>query len=74
MSHEIRTPLNAIMGFQRTCYATPTCRRKSAKRTPVTVRRNGALLTQIIDLHPDLSKVEANKLTIERALTPLPRA
>lgn len=72
MSHEIRTPLNAIMGFSDLLYEAGTTPEHQIEYLS-TIKRNGALLTQIINDILDLSKVEAGKLTIEAVPTSLPR-
>ncbi len=63
MSHEIRTPLNAIVGFANLLKPTITDAKKISYLDSITVSGN-TLLTLINDLL-DLSKIEANKLTIE---------
>ncbi|MCF3649772.1 hybrid sensor histidine kinase/response regulator [Synoicihabitans lomoniglobus] len=66
MSHELRTPLNAILGF------TQILRREEGLspkgRTQLdTVGRNGRHLLEMINEVLDLSKIEANKLTLHPA-------
>jgi signal transduction histidine kinase len=72
MSHEIRTPLNAIMGFSD-LLRDPDATELERSEYLATIRRNGTLLTQIIDDILDLSKVEAGKLSMERVPVSLPR-
>lgn len=70
MSHEIRTPLTAIIGFaDASLDGDHTAEeRQNAFRTIV---RSGKHLLQIINDILDLSKVEADKLEVERiALSP----
>lgn len=65
MSHEIRTPLGAILSFSELMLGqemTPTERVRGAE----VIKRNGFLLSNIINDILDLSKVEAGKLDIER--------
>lgn len=64
MSHEIRTPLGVIMGFSELLLDEDTSPEERAEFVH-TIHRNGTLLTQIIDDILDLSKVEADKLTLE---------
>ncbi|MDQ3230768.1 MAG: ATP-binding protein, partial [Pseudobdellovibrionaceae bacterium] len=64
MSHEIRTPLGVIMGFSELLLDEGTDDEDRVEFVN-TIHRNGKLLTQIIDDILDLSKVEAEKLTIE---------
>jgi signal transduction histidine kinase/ActR/RegA family two-component response regulator len=65
MSHEIRTPLTAIIGFAEASLDADQSQqeRMNAFRTIV---RSGKHLLQIINDILDLSKVEADKLEIER--------
>lgn len=64
MSHEIRTPLTAILGFAEILFDsdTPLADKRRAMQV---IRKNGALLTNIIDDILDLAKVEAGKIVIE---------
>ncbi len=71
MSHEIRTPLSAIMGFTD-LLLDPRTSEVERQQFASTIRRNGKLLTQLIDDILDLSKVEAEKLVIERIPCSLP--
>lgn len=71
MSHELRTPLNAIIGFSE-LMDEPELTQEERGEFTATVRRNGRLLTQLIDDILDLSKVEAGKLITERTRCHLP--
>jgi CheY-like chemotaxis protein/HPt (histidine-containing phosphotransfer) domain-containing protein len=64
MSHEIRTPLTAIIGFSETLID----EKKSDdwKSYLHSIIRNGKHLHQLINDILDLSKIEANQLSIER--------
>ena len=64
MSHEIRTPLGAILGFSELLLDKETDAATKSK-TVSAIRRNGILLSKVIDEILDLSKVEAGKLDIE---------
>ena len=71
MSHEIRTPLGAILGFAELM--------KDPNQTPsdrldciATILRNGEQLSRVINDILDLSKIESDRLVIERmAFNPL---
>jgi len=70
MSHEIRTPLGAVLGFSELL---ADQRLSSAERFSyvAAIKRNGDLLSNIINDILDLSKVEAGKLETERQDIPL---
>jgi PAS domain S-box-containing protein len=65
MSHEIRTPLTAIIGFAETLTDT----RQTATERLVSVQsiaHNGRHLLQLINNILDVSKIESDKLEVER--------
>lgn len=70
MSHEIRTPLGAVLGFSELLADNhlPEADRKVYLET---IRRNGQLLTALINDILDLAKVEAGRLQIELTETSL---
>ncbi|MBI3861168.1 MAG: response regulator [Planctomycetia bacterium] len=64
MSHEIRTPLSSILGYSDLIHeecALPLVR----ERTNI-IRRNGEHLLRIINDILDLSKIEADRINLER--------
>ncbi len=65
MSHEIRTPLTAIIGFSESLL---DANQSMAERMDAiaTITRSGKHLLKIINDILDLSKIEADKLEIER--------
>jgi PAS domain S-box-containing protein len=64
MSHEIRTPMNAILGFSQLLKEKRIEPEKQDKFLDIIVSRSKNLL-QIINDIIDISKIEANQLTIE---------
>lgn len=72
MSHEIRTPLGAILGFSELLVMREQDPADQEECVDV-IKRNGQLLLNLINDILDLSKVEAGRLSIEKAPTLLPR-
>jgi signal transduction histidine kinase len=64
MSHEIRTPLGALMGFAD-LVVDPRIRPAEKASFVAAIKRNGELLSSIINDILDLSKIEADKVHIE---------
>jgi len=73
MSHEIRTPLTAILGFADLLREDGDVALAPARRieTIDTIRNAGTHLLTVINDILDISKIEADKMTIERVATPL---
>lgn len=63
ISHELRTPLGAILGFSE-LITDPASSESERKSYAEAVHRNGEILKAIIDDILDLSKVEAEKISI----------
>ena len=70
MSHEIRTPLGAVLGFSDLIVNQEMTDPERANCVEV-IKRNGRLLSNIINDILDLSKVEAGKLEVERIDIPI---
>jgi len=65
ISHELRTPLTAILGFSENMLDSADI--NQAQTIPLhTIIRNGNYLLHVINELLDLSKIEENKLQIER--------
>lgn len=64
MSHEIRTPLGAILGFAEILEFSGQSESERAACVAA-IRRNGDLLSKVINEILDLSKIESQKLELE---------
>ena len=75
MSHEIRTPLTAILGFSDLLAENDETHQSPERRLQIheTIKNAGAHLLTVVNDILDLSKIEADKLTVERIETPLIR-
>jgi PAS domain S-box-containing protein len=65
MSHEIRTPLGAVLGFSELLMSQDLTVSEKVNSLEV-IKRNGRLLSNLINEILDLSKVEAGRLEIEK--------
>ncbi len=66
MSHEIRTPLSAILGF--TELLLKGGKDTDTKEKLILIKKSGDMLKKLVDDILDLSKIEANKTTIEKSV------
>lgn len=69
MSHEIRTPLGAVIGFSELIVNEHLSASDKVNALEV-IKRNGHLLSNIINDILDLSKVEAGKLELDKVEVP----
>lgn len=65
MSHEIRTPLSAVLGFAELLGHVVSKQHPETSTWVAAIKRNGHLLSTIINDILDLSKIEANRLDFE---------
>lgn len=68
LSHEVRTPMTSILGFTDLLLNDPLLNSKSGQQrnSLLTIQRNGEYLLQIVDDVLDLSKIESQKLEIQK--------
>jgi signal transduction histidine kinase/CheY-like chemotaxis protein len=66
MSHEIRTPLTNIVGYTETLLR--NSQEKSSEKSLLIIKKNGNHLLELINDILDLSKVEANKIELEKMI------
>jgi len=66
MSHEIRTPMNAIVGFS-TFLTNPECNEDDRKECIEQINSNAETLLNLINDIIDISKIQANQLSINTA-------
>ena len=70
MSHEIRTPMTAILGFSD-LLASPNLPYQEQREFLAGIQRNGKALLELISDILDLSRIEADRLTLEKVDYPL---
>ena len=70
MSHEIRTPMTAILGFSD-LLASPNLPYQEQRDFLTGIQRNGKALLELISDILDLSRIEADRLTLEKVDCPL---
>ncbi len=70
MSHEIRTPMTAILGFSD-LLASPNVSYQEQREFLDGIQRNGRALLELIGDILDLSRIEADQITLEKVDYPL---
>jgi two-component system, sensor histidine kinase and response regulator len=73
MSHEIRTPMTVILGFSDLLLS-PDRTVDERREFLQVIRSSGTALLELIDDILDLSRVEAEKVTVEKSACPLQQA
>jgi signal transduction histidine kinase/ActR/RegA family two-component response regulator/HPt (histidine-containing phosphotransfer) domain-containing protein len=71
-SHELRTPMTAILGYAE-MLLDPGQTTEDRRASVQIIHRNGEHLLSIINDLLDISKIEAQKVTVEKLTTPLPQ-
>ncbi|MCF6455301.1 ATP-binding protein [Pseudoalteromonas sp. MMG024] len=69
MSHEIRTPMTSILGYVDTLNSDNTLTPNEQRHALKVIQKNSRHLLSLINDILDVSKIEANKLTIEQVPT-----
>jgi PAS domain S-box-containing protein len=67
MSHEIRTPITAVLGYSD-LLMDPELPQDEQRSYLQTIRRNGEVLLDLVNDILDVSKIEADKLEIDRVV------
>ncbi len=71
MSHELRTPMTAVLGFSDVLLASPELSPAEQREFLEAIHRNGKGLLGLIDDILDLSRIEANRLPLDKTDCPL---
>lgn len=71
ISHEIRTPLGAMLGFAELAFDNGEQQDGEYREYITTIIRNGRQLLRLVDEVLDISKVESERIEIEKVVFPL---
>ena len=71
MSHEIRTPMTAVLGFSDVLLMSPELSASEQRSFLEGIQKNGKALLGLIDDILDLSRIEADRLPLEKTDCPV---
>ena len=71
MSHEIRTPMTAVLGFAEVLATSPDLSPGEQRDFLEGIQNNGKTLLGLIDDILDLSRIEADRLPLQKAVFPV---
>ncbi len=71
MSHELRTPMTAVLGFSDILRTCPELSPREQRSFLEEIQKNGKALLGLIDDILDLSRIEADRLPLEKTACPL---
>jgi len=71
MSHELRTPMTAVLGFSDVLLMSPELPPSEQREFLEVIQKNGKALLRLLDEILDLSRIEADRLPLEKTDYPV---